>query len=272
LGSVSISFSPFGLVLDYIILPDSLYIKQKNFDVFLQFFLPPEFIKNYLSEWIKIDYKKLNELNKNKTLLFKKSNQSLLRAQISNDELLKELEEIGRIIIKSKILIIKKEGSEFINGIKTDKFYVSLQKEKIIPTLREINEVLPSDIKIKENEFKDLEEILNKNEKMPVIYYYINPSNELLYRISYNDEIKAKNLESPVKVHFEINFSNHNKEFEINPPQNYVELEKILEELNKFNFVQQLQQPSVPMLPFSTSSSPLDNSLPLTTSSPLFEF
>jgi len=167
--------------------------------------------------------------------------------------------------MRSKVLVVKDEGKEFLGNVQTRKFSVTLDKEKILPTLKEINEILPQEAKLKENELKQIEEEIKKIEKMPIIYFYVNPSNKLIYRISYFEEIKTENLKYPVSLNFKVDINNHNKKFDIKAPQSYIELEKILEEMSK-NILNKMYFKT------PTSSLPLDNSLPLATSSPLFEF
>jgi len=167
--------------------------------------------------------------------------------------------------MRSKVLVVKDEGKESLGNIQARKFSVTLDKEKILPTLKEINEILPQEAKLKENELKQIQEEIKKIEKMPIIYFYVNPSNELIYRISYSEEIKTEDLEYPVSLNLKVDFTNHNKKFDIKAPQSYIELEKILEEISK-NTLNQMY------FEIPTSSLPLDNSLPLKTSSPLFEF
>ena len=261
--SFSSDFLPFEFKLEYIALPDGLYLRQKNLDFFLATFFPPEFTKKYLSDWIKIDYKKINELQKINPS-FKNVNK-YLKAEVSTYDTLDYLNKVYNIIMRSKVLVVKDEGKESLGNIQARKFSVTLDKEKILPTLKEINEILPQEAKLKENELKQIKEEIKKIEKMPIIYFYVNPSNELIYRISYSEEIKTKDLEYPVSLNFKVDFNNHNKKFDIKAPQSYIELEKILEDISK-NILNQMY------FEIPTSSLPLNSSLPLTTSSPLFEF
>jgi len=103
---------------------------------------------------------------------------------------------------------------------------------------------------------------------MPVVYFYVNPSNKLIYRISYSEEIKTENLEYPVLLNLKVDFNNYNKKFDIKAPQSYIELEKILKELSNASLTPSLSQSYI-----TTSSLPFDNNfLPLTASSSIFEF
>lgn len=226
---------PFEISFDYIALPEALYIKHKNLDFILSTFLPPSLVKNYLSGWVQIKYEDLGEFSRNQ-LLFKNQKSNLLKAQVSTYETLEYLNKISNIIIRSKVLIVKKEGTETIGGVKTEKFYVSFDREKIIPTLKEINNILPPEIRAKESEFVALEKELGKIEKMPNFYFYINPSDELLYRVTYSYEIKSESLKSPIPMNLRIDFSNYNKKFEIKPPENYKDFKEIIKELQNFSF------------------------------------
>jgi hypothetical protein len=261
--SFSSDFLPFEFKLEYVALPDSLYFRQKNLDFFLAFFFSPEFTKKYLSDWIKIDYKKIKELQKINPSF--KNVDKYLKDEASTYDALNYLDKISNIIMRSKVLVVKDEGKEFLGNVQTRKFSVTLDKEKILPTIKEINEILPQEAKLKENELKQIEEEIKKIEKMPIIYFYVNPSNKLIYRISYFEEIKTENLKYPVSLNFKVDINNHNKKFDIKAPQSYIELEKILEEMSK-NILNKMYFKT------PTSSLPLDNSLPLATSSPLFEF
>ncbi|GEM_PF-1313026 len=264
--SFSFDFLPFEFKLEYIALPDSIYIRQKNLDFFLATFLSSEFTKKYLSDWIKIDYKKINELQKFNPSL--KNINKYLKAEVSTYETLNYLNKIYNIIIRSKVLVVKDNGKVSLGKEELRKFSVTLDKEKILPTLKKINEILPKETKLKENEFKQIEEEIKKIKKMPVVYFYVNPSNKLIYRISYSEEIKNENLEYPVLLNLKIDFNNYNKKFDIKAPQSYIELEKILKELSNASLTPYLPQSSI-----TTSSLPFDNNfLPLTTSSSIFEF
>jgi hypothetical protein len=118
--SFSSDFLPFEFKLEYIALPDSLYLRQKNLDFFLATSFSPEFTKKYLSDWIKIDYKKINELQQINPS-FKNVNE-YLKAEVSTYDTLNYLNKISNIIMRSKVLVVKDEGKESLVMYKQENF------------------------------------------------------------------------------------------------------------------------------------------------------
>lgn len=233
-GSLTLSSDslPFEISADYFMNEKYLYLKPTNLS-FLTLFMPKEIVNSFLNRWVRINYHQTNQ----KFLLQDSKQYNFLLPAQSYYDLLSQREKIINSLMKTKVFTAKDAGKESINGIETRKIIISLNKDKIIPFLKELNNYLSPSYKLSEKDLKDFEEELKKVEQLPNFELYVD-NNKDVRKLSVNYEFSAPDLKGPIALELEFFFDNFNKNFNLKDkePKDYIDFEKIMSGASNLNF------------------------------------
>ncbi len=192
-------------------------------------FLTEEFlgIKN---QWLKIDAEKLKELTETEEQL------------LDEEEF---IQDIKNLLADKEIFKMQKNfGEEELEGVKVEHYLAGFKKETLKVLIPEFFQLMKKYIPEKEraNYEKDLEEFSNNfSENFNEIWRAITPlefnfwiekrdlwlrkiefEKEMIYNFPETEE------ETKVKLEIDLNFSDFNKKFEIEIPENYMLIEEAL--------------------------------------------
>lgn len=152
-------------------------------------FIDLSFLEN---EWVEIDSK------------------DYLKDQVLDgfdDKITNEKDKIKEVVKNARIFTITKKSADEINGIKTHYYYFTIDKEKLLSFLLEINGIIEAD-PLTEKEIEEAKKILEEI-KMPDGEVWIGKEDYLLYKIILNfNFIDEKSI---IKSNITFDFNNHNK-------------------------------------------------------------
>lgn len=232
-GSLAFSSDsfPFEIAADYFMNEKYLYIKPTNLS-FLTLFMPQEIVNSFLNKWVRINYQ-----TNQKFLLQNSESYNLRLPAQSYYDLLSQREKIINSLMKTKVFTFKDAGKESVNGIETRKIIISLNKDKIVPFLKELNNYFSSSYKLSEKDLKDFEEELKKVEKLPDFELYVD-NNKDVRKLSVDYEFSIPDLKGPVVLELEFFFDNFNKNFNLKDkePKEYIDFDNIMNSTSNLNF------------------------------------